>query len=137
MTDELDLDDLRSLEFGPNTIGTVVENVVDQVQAFDVKVYPAAEQLIAHYLRRGQVAGTVANAADASLCAAAFVLAGAEQAHAVGEGVVTTAHVKMGWQTALRCPGNRPPHKCLQRSILQRADDLKAQLPHLDDITLA
>jgi hypothetical protein len=43
--------------------------------------------------------------------------------------ILQPSHVKEGWLTLSMCAGNIPPHRCFQRSVLERVEKLSEDLP--------
>jgi hypothetical protein len=74
-------------------------------------------------------------AADAPNCEAALISAAVMSAANRGSGTIKVADVVSGWSERIR-PFNlcTPAFHCMQRSIVTRFDDLKTELPMLQDV---
>lgn len=92
------------------------------------RVLPSAVVKVNRVIQRSKRHRTIKNDRDASLVVAAFFSAAAEEASEAGGRRITVRHVDQAWEK-LAITGNCPPHKCVERSIIQRREILEKELP--------
>ena len=98
-------------------------------------IYPSAARLAKAYVNRARRAGLVKDPSEFALGLGAMLAAGICKAEESQLKFVTPEHIKRGWSERLSVGGgNCPPHKCIARSVLNKADELRQSLPFFDDL---
>jgi len=116
----------------------VVSTVEEEVQNQGFRILPSAESIVVKVINRSVATGVIRDQEQATISAAALLIAGAQEAHEAGTLRVRPVHVVRGWNDRLASTGgNCPPHKCLKRSILTRVSALREELTDFNRIVSA
>lgn len=98
-------------------------------------IYPSAARLAKAYVNRARRAGLVKDPSEFALGLGAMIAAGICKAEENQLKYVTPEHIKRGWSERLSVGGgNCPPHKCIARSVLNKAEELRQSLPFFDEL---
>jgi hypothetical protein len=98
------------------------------------RVFPSAVDKVNQVIKRSKKHRTITSDGEASLVAAAFFSAAAEEASEAGVRKITVKYLDQAWDK-LAMTGNCPPHKCVRRSIIQRRDILEKEMPMFRALT--
>lgn len=77
--------------------------------------------------------GKIRTKRDADMAVTALILGGYKNAAEQDQNIIKWNNILEGWEMFL-CPGNRPPHECLEDSILSRRNIIGDQLPDFNSI---
>lgn len=117
----------------PKAIATASIRV--PVRIANYVIYPSAARLAKAYVNRARRAGLVKDPSEFVLGLGAMIAAGICKAEENQLKYVTPEHIKRGWSERLSVGGgNCPPHKCIARSVLNKAEELRQSLPFFDDL---
>lgn len=123
-------------KIGTRSRKALLTDIAQAVDAMGMKLYPTTERYIKISSRRTQVKYPGLNQQDLHHCKVALVAAGIEEARQKGNVVVRIGDIKKGWAGRLSLgPGNCPPFRCAKRSIVDRLDEVQAQMPTYRELT--
>lgn len=107
-----------------------LEDMTAAVQDFGLRLYPSAQRYLWTSLQKAQDKHLIRTADDMYTCKIALLSAGIEEARKEHADAVRVRHVQEGWRRRLSVgPGNCPPYRCARRSILERLDEVEANIP--------
>jgi len=100
----------------------------------EFNMYPSADQLVNRWISKGVTRNTIDAGGDEHLCSAAIIASAmvvAEQRHSK---TISASDVWRGWNDILAFDLCVPPWRCLARSVTQRLDHVRTQLPAFEQI---
>lgn len=106
----------------------------DETVSMDFRVFPSADLLVNRWVTRGIAKNTISAGADATVCSAAIIASAIEIARQRQSRVISVSDVRTGWKEILAYDLCVPPWRCLARSITDRLDHVRSELPALEQI---
>jgi len=108
--------------------------IIKTAEKQGVRIYPSAISLAKSQVNKSVRSGIIKNRRERILGGSALILSAVSKAKSEGQTMVTAGHIKKGWKSLRRCPGNLPPHLCMGRSIIKAEPELRQSLPGLTEI---
>ena len=117
----------------PRIIVLTVEGAAKQKYA----ISPSAEDFMKKRLKKAQAIGAIKNESDFVFCQTALEAGGIMVAQTGRGRLVTAPGIKSGYDKYVRAMGLEcPVYRCMRRSIIDRAEQLKGELPVLSALLM-